>query len=128
MIEKHMRTLLDIVESNSVAALSENTDVESYKARLKDLQNKKRARYVELKQQGLNDQDAFMNAEKEYGIAYNQLLKDMPEAHRAYVDAQNKQMWSGAKDLDRDELSGRSKVEEGNIKQGINQALRGDDY
>lgn len=59
----------------------------------------------------------FPEIEREYSVGYRQLLNDLPDAHRAYVKAQNDKMWAG-NDWQRDDKSGRSAVDETDVVEG----------
>lgn len=91
----------------------ESDEVEVYTQRLAaiDADTKKKVQAAYSKYGKTIPQPVYMSIERARGDAYRQLVKDMPEAHKEYVNLQNKQMWSDLKGWDRDELSGRSGVE-----------------
>lgn len=93
---------------------SEQNDVAAYKARLDSIISNKREKLIKARSMYGDKLPSMVQSqiEREYGKEYDQLLKDMPEAHSEYVKRQDKEMWSNVKGWDVDPISRRSPVDE----------------
>lgn len=93
----------DSAQGQATEESASGSDVAEYTTRLQALIAKKWADRA----QGIS----FNDSEREYSIGYDQLLRDMPQAHNEYVAAQNSKLWAG-NDWKRDDKSARSAVAE----------------